>query len=115
KTMKPSSAPSKMEAKPVQKPETKSVSGANASRNNGQAAAREKSKWTRVAPQRKNPHGIPDYRLEVPDFQTVEAWRDGKLQYEVQGDFSASAPPLCESNHLDKAKSIEMYRYMLLN
>jgi TPP-dependent pyruvate/acetoin dehydrogenase alpha subunit len=109
--MKPTST--KTEAKAAAKPEGKN-NGAGA-RNGAPAAAQEKGKLTRVAPQRKNPHGIPDYRLEVPDFRTVEAWDDGKLHYNVEGDFGAPAPPLCESNYLDKTKSIEMYRYMLLN
>jgi len=53
--------------------------------------APSKGKFTQVAPQRKNRHGIPDYRLEVPNFQTVEEWADGKLRYNVKGDFSAPA------------------------
>src|SRR4051812_47750003 len=114
-TSSSSASPASSKAKNGQK-----TDGANTapSRNgSGQAAAprNEKSTFPRVAPQRNNPHGIPDYRLEVPNFHTTEAWHDGKLQYEVQGDFNAPAPPICESNYLDKAKTIEMYRYMVLN
>lgn len=65
--------------------------------------------------QRMNPHGIPDYRLEVPDFHTFEEWADGKLHYNVRGDFDAPVPPLCESKYLDKQKSIQMYRFLWLN
>ena len=112
----PSTSTSKSETKLAPKPEAKaSPNGPGASRNGAPAGASEKSKWIRVAPQRKNQHGIPDYRLEAPNFRTVEAWDDGKLHYNVEGDFSAPAPLLCESNYLDKTKSIEMYRYMLLN
>ncbi len=69
----------------------------------------------KVGPQRRNPHGIPDYRLEVPNYSTHEEWKDGKLHYIVKGDFSAPAPPICESKYLTKEKSIEMYRFMWLN
>src|SRR5213596_3632800 len=82
----------------------------NGSPSNASAPAAGKQKFTPVAPQRKNPHGIPDYRLEVPNYHTTEEWTDGKLHYIVKGDFSAPAPSLCESKYLDKTKSIELYR-----
>src|SRR3954465_5426430 len=64
---------------------------------------------------RTNPHGIPDYRLEVPDVRTVEEWVDGQFRYNIEGDLSAEPPPLRESKYLSKQQSIEIYRYMLLN
>src|SRR3954464_4450146 len=64
---------------------------------------------------RTNPHGIPDYRLEVPDVRTVEEWVDGQFRYNIEGDLSAEPPPLRESKYLNKQASIEIYRYMLLN
>jgi TPP-dependent pyruvate/acetoin dehydrogenase alpha subunit len=87
----------------------------NGNPSNGPAPAAGKKSFVPVAPQRKNAHGIPDYRLEVPNYHTTEEWTDGKLHYTVKGDFSAPAPSLCESKYLDKAKSIQLYRYMLLN
>lgn len=64
---------------------------------------------------RTNPHGIPDYRLEIPSFRTVEEWVDGQFRYRVEGDLLAEAPPLRESKYLNKDQTIEIYRYMLLN
>src|SRR5882762_113064 len=110
-----------MKSKTEQKPAAKNNQASNAPANSGQkngtgsAPAPSKRKFTQVAPQRKNPHGIPDYRLEVPNFQTVEEWADGKLRYNVKGDFSAPAPSLCESKYLTKEQSIAMYRFMVLN
>src|ERR1700756_2541199 len=110
-----------MKSKTQQKPTTKNNQTSNATDNSGQkngtgsAPASGKGKFTQVAPQRKNPHGIPDYRLEVPNFHTVEEWTDGKLHYNVKGDFSAPAPSVCESKYLTKEQSIAMYRYMVLN
>ena len=66
-------------------------------------------------PLRTNPHGIPDYRLEVPDFHTTEEWVDGEFRYKVEGDLSAEPPPLRESKYLNKEQTIDIYRYMLLN
>ena len=64
---------------------------------------------------RTNPHGIPDYRLEIPTFRTVEEWVDGEFRYKVEGDLSAEPPPLRESKYLDQQQTIDIYRYMLLN
>jgi pyruvate dehydrogenase E1 component alpha subunit/2-oxoisovalerate dehydrogenase E1 component alpha subunit len=66
-------------------------------------------------PLRTNSHGIPDYRLEVPTFHTLEEWVDGEFRYKVEGDLSAEPPPLRESKYLNQQQTIEIYRYMLLN
>ena len=69
-----------------------------------------------MQPLRKNPHGIPDYRAEVPNFHTVEKVDpDGKVHYEVTGDFNTPVPDIRESKYLTKEQSIEIYRYMWLN
>ena len=72
---------SKTDQKPAAKKETqannnagKNGGGAHSSAPSASAPATSKGKFTQVAPQRKNPHGIPDYRLEVPNFQTVDAY-----------------------------------------
>src|SRR5579872_489515 len=68
-----------------------------------------------MEPLRQNPHGIPDYRTEVPNFTTTSAWTDGKFHYTVKGDFQAPAPAIRESKYLNKEKSIQLYRWMWLN
>jgi pyruvate dehydrogenase E1 component alpha subunit/2-oxoisovalerate dehydrogenase E1 component alpha subunit len=67
------------------------------------------------SPVAKNPHGIPDWRLERPDFKTVEVIRNGEVRYEVRGDLSAPVPPIRDSKYLTREQSVEIYRYMLLN
>jgi len=67
------------------------------------------------SPVARNQHGIPDWRLEEPDFQTVEVIRDGEVRYEVRGDLSAPVPPIRDSKYLNKQQSLQIYRYMLLN
>lgn len=107
----------KSDSKSPSRPATRAVadksttgksSGSNGTRRNGNSKSERHSVRT-------NPHGIPDYRLEVPDFRTVEEWVDGQFRYNVEGDFSAEPPPLRESKYLNQQQSIEIYRYMLLN
>ena len=107
--MKKSESKSQTKApiKNVRKVSQRGASAADARRN---GASSEKH------PLRRNPHGIPDYRLEVLDCRTVEEWtEDGKFRYTVEGDLSAEPPPLRESKYLNRQQSIEIYRYMLLN
>ena len=64
---------------------------------------------------RYNPNGIPDWRLEHPNFHTEEAEKDGKLHYILKGDWDKPAPPLRESKYLTKDQSLAIYRFMVLN
>jgi TPP-dependent pyruvate/acetoin dehydrogenase alpha subunit len=93
-------------ARPKQPSTTKSYSS-NSSANGAGGPAN--------LPIRRNPHGIPDYRIEIPNFRTVEEWVNGEFRYGVEGDLSAPAPPLRQSKYLTKEKTIELYRYMWLN
>jgi TPP-dependent pyruvate/acetoin dehydrogenase alpha subunit len=97
------------ETKPT-KPQSKASSPAK-----GAPAVGRNGPGQQVVPLRKNPNGIPDYRAEVPDFRTVEEWVDGKLRYTVTGDFDAPVPAIRESKYLDRDRSLEIYRFMLLN
>jgi TPP-dependent pyruvate/acetoin dehydrogenase alpha subunit len=100
---------SKTEPKQAEKKQTAPMSA------NAAPAAAKNGSGNQAVPLRKNPHGIPDYRAEVPNFRTIEQWVDGKFGYTVEGDFDTPVPAIRESKYLNKEKSIEMYRYMLLN
>ena len=93
------------------KSQRKSVGAAKPAKH----ASTRNGAWREQYPIRTNPHGIPDYRLEIPNFRTVEEWVDGQFHYKVEGDLSAEPPPLRESKYLNKDQTIEIYRYMLLN
>jgi TPP-dependent pyruvate/acetoin dehydrogenase alpha subunit len=58
---------------------------------------------------------ILDYRLEKPTFQLQQVCTGDAVCYEVTGDLTAPVPPIRESKYLDQKKSIEIYRWMLLN
>src|SRR5256885_10991106 len=66
-------------------------------------------------PVARNPHGIADWRLERPDFETVEVHKDGEVRYEVRGNLNTPAPPIRDSKYLSREKALELYRWMLLN
>src|SRR5579864_2698167 len=104
---------SKTETKPTKKP-----TGSNGNANGvktapGKATAvhttSNGAKSGVMEPLRKNPHGIPDYRAEVPNFTTTDEWTNGKYHYTVKGDFDAPAPAIRESKYLTKEKSVELY------
>lgn len=63
----------------------------------------------------KNPHGIPDWRLEQLPFFIESEWVDGEYRYKVNGNTKTPPPPLRPSKYLSKERSIEMLRYMIVN
>ena len=60
-------------------------------------------------------YNIPDYRLEHPEFRIFMSGEGSSLEYQVEGDLSATAPPIRESKYLSRQQSIAIYRWMLLN
>jgi TPP-dependent pyruvate/acetoin dehydrogenase alpha subunit len=79
------------------------ASSSAAARNGGQARS-------------ERTYNIPDWRLEKPELQVSMA-RDsaGAMRYTVSGKLDAPVPPIRESRYLSKEKSLELYRWMLLN
>ncbi len=63
----------------------------------------------------QNSHGIPDWRLERPEFTTVEVNKNGTVHYEVKGNLRPPAPPIRDSKYLKPEQCVELYRWMLLN
>ena len=60
-------------------------------------------------------YNIPDYRLEHPEFRIFMSGEGSSMEYHVEGDLSAAAPPIRESKYLSREQCIEIYRWMLLN
>src|SRR5436309_4617334 len=58
---------------------------------------------------------ILDYRLEKSSFTVRQNRKGDELCYEIDGDFSAPAPPIRDSKYLRKQQCIEIYRWMVLN
>jgi len=110
---------SKIETKSSKKSSSANGNAAGAKAVPGRAPAIHTSsnggKSNIMQPLRMNPHGIPDYRAEVPNFTTTDEWVDGKYHYTVKGDFDAPVPAIRESKYLTKERSVELYRWMVLN
>src|SRR5947209_3806536 len=62
-----------------------------------------------------NEYGIPDWRLEKPDFEVIEVSHGDEVHYEIRGKLDAPVPPIRDSKYLDQQQCIELYRWMLLN
>ena len=60
-------------------------------------------------------YNIPDYRLEHPKFRVYQSGDGSNVEYRVEGDLSASPPPIRDSKYLSREQCIAIYRWMLLN
>ncbi len=60
-------------------------------------------------------YNIPDYRLERPEFRIFMSGEGSNLEYQIEGDLSAAAPPIRDSKYLSSEQCIALYRWMLLN
>jgi len=87
------------------------VASGNSSRNGKQRA---RVSFPRSAIKR-NPNGIPDYRLEDWPCIVRTEWVEGELRYKIVGELKRPVPPLRESKYLNKQQSLEIYRFMLMH
>jgi TPP-dependent pyruvate/acetoin dehydrogenase alpha subunit len=60
-------------------------------------------------------YSIPDYRLERPEFRVYQSGEGTSVEYKIEGDLSAAAPPIRESKYLTREQCLAIYRWMLLN
>ncbi len=79
------------------------------------AEARKSTPTDGGVPTRTNRYGIPDWRLEVPEYRLHQVEKDDEVKWEVEGKLDAPAPPIRESKYLTREQAIEIYRWMHLN
>ena len=60
-------------------------------------------------------YDIPDFRLERPEFRVYQSGEGSNVEYKIDGDLSAPAPPIRESKYLSRQQCLDLYRWMLLN
>ena len=60
-------------------------------------------------------YSIPDYRLERPEFRVYQSGEGSNVEYKIEGDLSAAAPPIRDSKYLSREQCLAIYRWMLLN
>lgn len=97
------------------KTEVKSAEASSASANGKPKSSNGSNPSLKHQPPTKNPHGIPDYRLEQLPFHIEGEWKNGNYHYKVVGDTTAPAPPLRPSKYLTREQSIDIYRLMITN
>lgn len=68
-----------------------------------------------ISPPQVNEYGIPDWRLERPEFEVIEVSKGPEVHYEIRGQLDTPVPPIRESKYLKKEQYLEIYRWMLLN
>src|ERR1700720_3735767 len=64
---------------------------------------------------RINQYGIPDWRLEQPEFEVREISDGPEIHYEITGKLNTPVPPIRESKYLNKEQHLELYRWMVMN
>ena len=47
-------------------------------------------------------YNIPDYRLEQPEFRIFMSGEGSNVEYRIEGDLSAAAPPIRESKYFGR-------------
>src|SRR5437773_1283942 len=91
----------------------------------GKASSNHSKRASRISPNGKpagkaaspqvNEYGIPDWRLEKPDFEVIEVSQGEEVRYEIRGKLDIPVPPIRDSQYLNKQQCLELYRWMVLN
>jgi TPP-dependent pyruvate/acetoin dehydrogenase alpha subunit len=90
-------------------------SNSSAGKKSKSQAERRGSAQDEAASSMLRSYNLPDYRLERPEFALHMEAAGEQVQYRVDGDLTAPAPPLRESKYLRREQCVELYRWMLLN
>jgi TPP-dependent pyruvate/acetoin dehydrogenase alpha subunit len=98
----------------AKKPTKKNTAKAPANSSNGKGRVPQVSRLSKPGNGVRT-YTIADYRLERPSFTLRQVRIGDELRYEIKGDLSAPVPTIRESKYLDKKRSLEIYRWMLLN
>jgi TPP-dependent pyruvate/acetoin dehydrogenase alpha subunit len=87
---------------------SKNALSSNGAPSNGRPAARANAV-------RVNQYGIPDWRLEQPEFEVREISDGPEIHYEIKGKLNTPVPPIRESKYLTQEQHLELYRWMVMN
>jgi TPP-dependent pyruvate/acetoin dehydrogenase alpha subunit len=97
---------------PTQKRSPASTPSNGATPSNGRPGGKASAK---VPPVRINQFGIPDWRLEQPEFEVIEVTSGPEIHYEIRGDLNTPVPPIRDSKYLSQEQCVELYRWMVMN
>src|ERR1700733_13313956 len=91
------------------------ANGSSAAKATPQAAAKSGDGSASRSDSSLRTYSIPDTRLEKPEFRIFMSGEGSSIEYRIEGDLSAAAPPIRDSKYLSREQCIEIYRWMLLN
>jgi TPP-dependent pyruvate/acetoin dehydrogenase alpha subunit len=100
----------KNSSRKVQKAADNSNGRSSGSKTSGNGARTARAQAIRV-----NQYGIPDWRLEQPEFEVFEVASGPEIHYEIRGRLDTPVPPMRESKYLSREQCVELYRWMVMN
>ena len=101
--------------KPSSKPRPRHISKKASSLEKPKVATKTRQTAADTPASSLRTYSIPDYRLERPEFRLYQSGDGSKVEYKIEGDLSAAAPPIRESKYLSRKQCLSIYRWMLLN
>ena len=81
--------------KTAKTPDKKALQSKNIS--NGASAFHNGKPASKSPAMKVNQYGIPDWRLEHPEFQVFEVSEGSEVHYEIKGKLNGPVPPIRES------------------
>src|SRR5947209_17774810 len=100
------------------KPQKNSGSKSNAKNSassGGRNGASANGRPAKAPAVRVNQYGIPDWRLEQPEFEVREVTDGPEIHYEIKGKLNTPVPPIRESKYLSKEQQLDLYSWMVMN
>src|ERR1700686_744480 len=94
---------------------TKSKAANNSRPQQTAKGASSNGRPSKASAVRVNQYGIPDWRLEQPEFEVFEVSSGPEVHYEIKGKLDTPVPPIRESKYLNKDQCLEIYRWMVMN
>jgi len=108
------SKPAKSSGKKTQQAAA-TANGRNGAAAKKSASSPQSASATKVPAIQLNQHGIPDWRLEQPEFEVIEVTAGREVHYEIRGKLDTAVPPIRPSKYLSPDQHVELYRWMVMN
>src|SRR5260370_32988489 len=93
---------------------TKAAKNSAYKKNHTISASSNGRPGTKAPAVRLNQYGIPDWRLEPPEFEGFEVSNGPEVHYKIKGKLNAPVPPFREAKDMTKEQQLELYRWMVI-
>src|SRR5260370_10010252 len=94
---------------------TKAAKNSAYKKNHTISASSNGRPGTKAPAVRLNQYGIPDWRLDQPEFEVFEVSNGPEVHYKIKGKLNAPLPPIRESKYMTKEQRLVLYRCMLMD